>query len=88
MYIYPDHLKSKAVMWLWELKDIGITAVSAIISVLALTQIGLIIPLVITAVYAFLSIQFDDMSILQFIKNAYNFFIGTKQKYEWRLDDE
>ena len=23
MYIYPDNLKSKAVMWLWELKRFG-----------------------------------------------------------------
>ena len=24
MYIYPDNLKSKAVLWLWELRDIAI----------------------------------------------------------------
>jgi len=24
MYIYPDNLKSKAVLWLWQLRDIGI----------------------------------------------------------------
>ena len=24
MYIYPDNLKSKATLWLWELRDIGI----------------------------------------------------------------
>ena len=27
MYIYPDNLKSKAVLWLWELRDIGIIGV-------------------------------------------------------------
>lgn len=27
MYIYPDNLKSKAVMWMWELKDIVIIAI-------------------------------------------------------------
>lgn len=37
MYIYPDNLKSKAVMWMWELKDIGIIAVCAIVSILVLT---------------------------------------------------
>ena len=25
MYIYPDNLKSKASMWLWELKDLAVT---------------------------------------------------------------
>ena len=24
MYIYPDNLKSKASMWLWELKDLAV----------------------------------------------------------------
>jgi len=88
MYIYPDNLKSKAVMWLWELKDLGIIAIGTIISVLALSQVRLIVPLVITAVYAFLAIRLDDTSILQFIKNAYKFFIGKKQVYEWRFEDE
>ena len=33
MYIYPDNLKSKAVLWLWELRDIAIVGVGALISV-------------------------------------------------------
>ncbi len=32
MYIYPDNLKSKAVLWLWELRDIAIIGVGALIS--------------------------------------------------------
>ena len=27
MYIYPDHLKAKATMWLWQLKDLTIVGV-------------------------------------------------------------
>jgi len=27
MYIYPDNLKSKAVLWLWQLRDIGIIGI-------------------------------------------------------------
>ena len=88
MYMYPDNLKAKATLWLWELKDLGIIAIGTIISVLALSQVRLIVPLVITAVYAFLAIRLDDTSILQFIKNAYKFFIGKKQVYEWRFEDE
>lgn len=84
MYIYPDNLKSKAVMWLWELKDIGIIAVGAILSILILTQTGIIIPLAITAGYAFLTIRFDDTSIMMFIKNAWNYLVGIQQFYEWR----
>lgn len=41
MYIYPDNLKSRATLWLWQLKDLGITGVCAVASVLALTQAGI-----------------------------------------------
>lgn len=50
-------------LWLWELRDIGIIGVGLLISVLALTQTGIALPLVLTAVYAFLSIRFDGTSI-------------------------
>jgi hypothetical protein len=84
MYIYPDNLKAKATLWLWQLRDIGIIGVGALISILALTQIRLIPPIVITAVYAFLTIRFEDTSILDFLRYACAFFIGKQQTYEWR----
>ena len=84
MYIYPDNLKAKATLWLWQLRDIGIIGVGALISILALTQIRFIPPIVITAVYAFLTIRFEDTSILDFIRYACAFFIGKQQTYEWR----
>ena len=85
MYIYPDNLRSKATLWLWELRDIGIVGIGLLISVFAMTQMGFILPIVLTAVYAFLSIRFDDTSILDFIRYACAFFITKKQLYEWRL---
>ena len=84
MYIYPDNLKSQAVLWLWQLRDIGIIGIGCLISVFALAQLGLLLPIVATALYAFLSIRFEDTSILDFIKYACAFFI-TRQLYEWRL---
>lgn len=83
MYIYPDNLKAKATLWLWQLRDIGIIGVGALTSILALTQIRFIPPIVITAVYAFLTIRFEDTSILDFIRYACAFFIGKQQTYEW-----
>ena len=85
MYMYPDNLKAKATLWLWELKDIGIIGVGLLISVIALSQTGILVPIVITAVYAFLAIQFEDTSILDFIRYACAFFILKPQMYEWRL---
>ncbi len=85
MYIYPDNLKSKATLWLWELKDIAVIGILALIAVFALAQTGIMIPLVAALLYAFLSIQFEGISILGFIKSAAIFFITKQQLYEWRL---
>ncbi len=87
MYIYPDNLTSKAMLWLWELKDIGIIGVGLLFSVLAITQTGITIPLVLTAAYAFLSIRFEGTSILDFIRYAAAFFITNQQSYEWRMTE-
>ena len=85
MYIYPDNLKAKAMLGLWQIRDIGIIGTALIISVLALTQLGFPVPLVGTAVYGFLSIRFSDTSILDFIKYAGAYFITKQQIFEWRL---
>lgn len=85
MYMYPDNLKAKATLWLWELRDIVIIGIGLLISVFALSQLGFMPPIVITAVYAFLTIQFEDTSILNFIRYACNFFILKQQLFEWRI---
>jgi len=86
MYIYPDNLSAKATLWLWELRDIGIVGVGALLSVLAIARFGLILPIAVTAAYAFLAIRFDGTSILDFIRYACAFFITKKQFYEWRMN--
>ena len=75
MYIYPDNLSAKATLWLWELRDIGIIGVGLLLSVLVLT-----------AVFAFLTIRHEDTSILDFIRYAAAFLLTKQQYYEWRLD--
>lgn len=84
MYIYPDNLKARAMLWLWQLKDIGIIGVCALCSILALTQAGFFPPIVFTSVYAFLTIRFEDTSILDFIRYACAFFFVRQQFFEWR----
>jgi hypothetical protein len=85
MYIYPDNLKSQAVLWLWRLRDIGVIGVGCLVSVFALAQLGFLPPIVATALYAFLTIRFEDTSILDFIRYACAFFLTGQQFYEWRL---
>ena len=88
MYIYPDNLKSKAMLWLWEPRDIGIVGIGCLISVFALAQLGLILPIVFTAAYAFLSIRIEDTSILDFIRYALQFFVLRQQTYDWGIHTE
>ena len=83
--MYPDNLKAKATLWLWELKDIGIIGIGLLISVFALAQLGFMPPIVITVVYAFLTIQFEYTSILNFIRYACAFFLFKQQIFEWSL---
>ncbi|OUN19984.1 hypothetical protein [Pseudoflavonifractor sp. An85] len=85
MYIYPDNLTAKATLWLWELRDVSVIGVGLLLSVLALTQTGIFVPLVLTAVYTFLSIRFDGTSILDFIRYAVAFLFTKRQFYEWRM---
>jgi hypothetical protein len=77
-------MSEKAKLWLWELKDLVIIGVSLLISVLALMKVGLMLPLVLSALYAFLSIRFDGICILDFIRFASAFFIFKPQSYIWR----
>ena len=86
MYIYPENLKAAPTLFLWRLKDLAAIGIGALISVLALSQIGLTIPIVITLAYAFLSIRFEDTSILDFIKYAVRYFFVEQQEFRWRLN--
>ena len=40
MYIYPEHLKAKATMWLWQLKDLTLVGIGVLFSVFAAAQTG------------------------------------------------
>ena len=82
-YIYPQNLKASAKLWFWNLKDIAVLGIALLISILALSQIRLILPLALTLVYGFLTIRLDDISVLDFIKRAFCFFVSAPQYFEW-----
>ena len=87
MFIYPDNLTAKAKLWLWELRDIAVIGIGALLSVLALAELGWVLPLVLTFLYGFLSIQLEgSSSILQFLYSAVRFLFLQQQQYEWRRE--
>lgn len=85
VYIYPHNMRASATLWLWGLKDFAIIVIAALFSALVLTTTKILIPAVLTAVYAFLSIRSDETTVLDFIKYGVRYFISTQQYYEWGL---
>ena len=85
-YIYPQNLKATASLWLWSLRDFTVLCVGLLVSVLALTQMGWLLPFALTAAYAFLSIRLEDLTVLDYIRFAVRFLISQQQTYEWRVD--
>lgn len=84
-YIYPQNLKASAKLWFWNLKDVAVLGIALLISVLALSQIKLFLPLALTLVYGFLTIRLDDISVLDFMKRAFRFFVSAQQYFEWNV---
>lgn len=85
MYIYPENLTAKATLWLWTLRDVAVIGLGLFLSVFAAVELGLLFPLVLVAVYAFLTIQSDGMSILGFLNRAASFLFLVPQRYEWGM---
>ncbi len=83
-YLYPQNLKATANLWLWGLRDFAILGVSALLSIVALVQLGWFIPAALTLCYGFLTIRMDDATVLDFLRNAVRYFISTQQYFEWR----
>ena len=83
IYIYPDNLNAKATLWLWQLRDLAVIGIGLLIAVLALTQLGLFLPMVLVAAYAFLSIHLDGLSVLYFLSFVVSFYITEQQIFEW-----
>ncbi len=84
-YIYPQNMRASATLWLWSLKDFAVIVVGALFSAMVLATTKILIPAVLTAAFAFLSIRSDETTILDFIKYAVRYFISTQQYFEWGL---
>lgn len=83
-YLYPQNLKATADLWLWSLKDFTILGIAVLLSVVALIQLRMVIPVALTLGFGFLTIRMDDVTVLDFLKYAVRYFISTQQYYEWR----
>ena len=86
MYIYPENLTAKPTLFLWQLRDIAILAAALLLSIFLLVKASLMLPLILTIVFAILSVRVDGSSILDFLRYAAAFFLTKQQYYEWRQE--
>ena len=83
-YIYPENLKAKPMLWLWEIKNFVIIGIGVLLSAVLLIYTRKLLPMAIVMAYAFLTIKLDGTTILEFIKYAGRYFISTQQEFRWR----
>lgn len=86
MYLYPQNLRATANLWLWSLKDFAIGSVALLVSVIVLAQAGWLLPLALTAGYAFVTIRMEEATVLDYVRYAARYFLVVPQFYIWRLD--
>ena len=84
MYLYPENLTARPMLWLWTLRDVAWIGTGLLLSVLALVQLRIFLPAAAVLCYGFLTIRMDDTTVLDFMKYAVRYFISTQQYYEWR----
>ena len=83
-YIYPQNLKAASRLWLWSIRDFLLICLGLILSVVILTQLWTFLPFAITAVFAFLSIRFEETTVVDYMVCAFRFFVTAQQIYFWR----
>ena len=59
MYIYPDNLRAKPKLWLWELRDVAVIGIGFLFSVMALANGAGMLLMSLTVLFAFLSIRVE-----------------------------
>ena len=85
-YIYPQNLKASANIWLWTLKDFSILSISLLISVVLWSNTAIYFPLVLVLIFAFMTIRYDEATVMDFIRWGVKFFITTQQEFQWTID--
>ncbi len=86
MYLYPQNLRANANLWLWSLKDFSMISIALLVSVIAVAQAGWLLPLALTAGYAFVTIRMEEATVLDYVRYAALYFLVVPQFYICRLD--
>ncbi len=85
MHYYPENLRSQAVIWAWKIRDLCVAAALVILGALAMAGTGFSLLLIIGIAYAVLTVQAEDVTVVDFVIYACRFFFAEQQEFEWRL---
>lgn len=77
-------MNAKAIMWLWQLKDLAVSGALLLLGFFVMSELHVTLVLVLGATYAFLTIRFEETSILDYLKNACRFCFG-QQQFKWGM---
>ncbi len=72
-------------LWLWTLRDVAWIGTGLLLSVLALTQTGSMIPLVITAALAFFCIRHGGIMLRRFSFSDNNIMCGGNRHEQEKI---
>jgi len=87
-YYYPENLRASVKLWFWNVRDFIIICAGIVLSVIVLVNLWNILPLAWTGSFAFLTIRTDDMAIIDYLINAFRFFVLADQRFECRAKGE
>ena len=77
---YPPNLKSKPTILFWEVRDLSVIVVGAMVSFYFMLSKGFVIPCVISVTYAIMTTRVNEYTILN---GFINYFLLDKQEYDW-----
>lgn len=87
-YLYPQNLRAAASLWFWSLRDFVTLSVAALLSTVLLVELRLLLPAAATLCYGFLTIRLEDTTVLDFLRWAARYFVGSQQSFAWRQQAE
>ena len=85
MHYYPENLRSQATAWMWKIRDLCIAAILMILGALAMAGTGISFFLVMGVAYALLTMQAEEVTVMDFIVYACRYFFAEQQEFEWML---
>ena len=88
MRYYPENLRSQAVVWLWKVRDLIVTGVLTVLGLLLFSATGEGLFAVIGVAYGILTVQAEEVTVMDFIVWGARYFLLDQERFEWRMREE